>query len=92
MEILVLSLSTVTDSRLNESFEALTSQNLTENTNENKKNIEEITISKNMISLETPPKDKENYIEKLKFSEEKIRGLQNDNNNLQKEVNKQVFF
>jgi len=81
-------------SRLNESFEALTSQNL-ENLKDNSSSNEnkEITINKNSISLESisTVKEKENLSEKIKILEEKTRFLQNENNELIKELNKKVW-
>jgi len=71
----------------------LTSQNL-ENLKDNSSSNEnkEITINKNSISLESisTVKEKENLSEKIKILEEKTRFLQNENNELIKELNKKV--
>lgn len=63
-----------------------------ENSNEKKKNIEEIVINKNTISLSNNLGEKENFNEKIKILEQKIKTLQVENNELSKEIQKFVSF
>lgn len=88
-------------SKMNDSFEALTSQNL-EGLKESllidkKKNIEELTINKNSINLDNSSvsfngKERDKLIETVKNLEEKSKLLQNENNELLKNFNKIVII
>ena len=60
------------------------------------KNIEDISINKNTISLQSSAafdlKEKETIMEKLKLLDEKNKFLQNENNELMKELSKKVHY
>lgn len=77
-------------SRLNESFEALTSEGLE---TENKKTQEETgsnTMKPSQSNVPIEAKDKETASEKIRFLEEKVKYLQKENNELIKELEKKV--